>query len=90
MRDFDRVLPGRFEMVRLEVTVAQLVVVEEPDLRALPRAHVERRRRRPQVVEQRIDAFEALGREEFLGVESAVGPPELDVTLVGKRSAAYV
>ena len=34
------------------------------------------------MIDQRVNAFEAFGREEFLGVEAAVGAAKLDVALM--------
>ena len=42
------------------------------------------------MIEQRVNAFEALGREELLGVQAAVGSPELNVALMGNAPFAKI
>jgi hypothetical protein len=66
---------------RQPVAIARRLVRLEVGFVTLPSANLEGRRRRPQVIEQRVRALEAFGREEFLGVQAAVRPAELDVTL---------
>ena len=73
-----------------KMAVVQRIVGHVFDRRALPFAHVERRSRWPQMVEQRIDALEAARREQLFGVQSAVGSPELNVPLIRNGTGAMI
>ena len=85
----DRVA-GRHAVRGAEMAVADGLVRHASDPRAIPGAHLERRRRRPQMVQQGVGAVEAFGRDQFLGVESPVGAAELDVSFVRQRAGAHV
>jgi hypothetical protein len=86
----DRVGRARIQFVRTQMAWFQRQVRGLPDGRRLVHLGRDDRGRRVAVIEQRRVGREALLAHEFLGVQAAVGAPELSVPFVWHLADAAV